>query len=47
MIKRYKEYSQGYEYDTKGINVMKRHKNGYSIKIGMRTETCQKSVNDI
>jgi hypothetical protein len=35
-LKGYKEYSQSYEYDKKY------KKNGYSIKIGIKTETWNK-----
>jgi hypothetical protein len=54
MIKMYKEYSQSYKYDKEEYSHSykydkndKRYKNGYSIKIGIKTETCQKSINDI
>jgi hypothetical protein len=52
MIKRYNEYSQSYKYDKKNIHrvtnmIKKGTKNGYSIKIGIKTETCHKSINDI
>jgi hypothetical protein len=45
MIKRYEEYSQSYKYDKEGYSEMiKCTQNGYSIEIGIRTETCQKDI---
>jgi hypothetical protein len=40
---------QNYKYDKKNQSYKcdEKVKNGYSIKIGIRTETCQKSINDI